>query len=129
MRYKIRFLPYNTDAWITIRHFLYLLFICTTYFSMIVHVPKVSHNTFRICTPYIVHTTYHHNIVVWYQLLYLLISWPLVSHQLYICISKTSRNESSKRCSKTSRNCKKKMRNCKKKMSIQTWMVFFGHKN
>ena len=44
----------------------------------------------------------------------------LVSHQLYICVSKTSRNDSSKRCSKTSRNCKKKMRNCKKKMSIQT---------
>ena len=89
MRYKIRFLPYNTDAWITIitiRHFLYLLFICATYFSMIVHVPKVSHHTFRICTPYIVHTTYHHNILLWYQLLYLLISWPLVP--IRPCISK-----------------------------------------
>ena len=79
---------------------LFLLFICTTYFSMIVHdVPKVSHNTFRICTPYIVHTTYHHNKVVWYQLLYLLISWPLVptlqflrSFSMYVLVDFYSRH-------------------------------------
>ena len=35
---------------------IHCIIICTTYFSMIVHVPKVSHHTFRICTPYIVHT-------------------------------------------------------------------------
>ena len=60
MRYKTRLLPYSTDAWITIRHSLYLLYAWTQLSvlrTMIVHVPKVSHNTFRIH-----HTSYIHRI-------------------------------------------------------------------
>jgi hypothetical protein len=46
----------------------------------------------------------------------------LVSHQLYICISKTSRNERSKRCSKTSRNAEKV-----RQFTLQAYCGSFHH--
>jgi len=66
MRYKTRLLPYSTDAWITIRHSLYLLYAWTQLSvlrTMIVHVPKVSHNTFRIHHHH-TYTTCHHTVPI-----------------------------------------------------------------
>ena len=98
MRYKTRLLhtiqivpydTYGTDAWITTFSLIIVWTQLTVLRTMIVYVPKVSHNTFDVSgydtistystTPNILHPPVPHK-----YLLYLLILWPLVSYFISI---------------------------------------------